>query len=109
MPAHERELQILIVDDDDVDRERVRRCLRRSSLHTTMVEAGSGHEAMAILRSHSIDCVLLDNRLGDTTGSVLLQQIRQLTSYDGPIIMVTGAGSESLVVEAMQEDRKSVV
>ena len=100
---------ILIVDDDELDRERVSRCLRRSTLNTSTVEAGSGHEAMAILRSHRIDCVLLDNRLGDTTGSVLLQQIRQLTSYNGPIIMVTGAGSESLVVEAMQEGASDYV
>jgi PAS domain S-box-containing protein len=98
-----RTLHILIVDDDDVDRERLRRCLMSSSLPTTMTEAGSGQEAMSILKARSVDCVLLDNRLGDTTGSVLLQEIRRATRYTGPIIMVTGAGSESLVVEAMQE------
>jgi len=98
-----RELQILIIDDDDVDRERVRRCLHGSTLCARMVEAESGNEAMRILRSQSVDCVLLDNCLGDTTGSALLRAIRELTSYEGPIIMVTGAGSEALVVEAMQE------
>ncbi len=101
--APTRELRILIIDDDDVDRERVRRCLRGSSLSTHTMEADSGNEAMRILSSQVIDCVLLDNCLGDTTGSALLRAIRELTSYDGPIIMVTGAGSESLVVEAMQE------
>ncbi len=101
--ATPRELQILIIDDDDVDRERVRRCLHGSTLCAHMMEADSGNEAMRILRNHSVDCVLLDNCLGDTTGSALLRAIRELTSYDGPIIMVTGAGSESLVVEAMQE------
>ncbi len=103
MLATMRELQILIVDDDDVDRERVRRCLRGSTLSARMLEAESGNEAMRILCNQAIDCVLLDNRLGDTTGSALLRAIRQLTSYEGPIIMVTGAGSEALVVEAMQE------
>ena len=98
-----RALQILIIDDDDVDRERVRRCLLGSSLSAHTMEAESGNEAMRILSSQAIDCVLLDNCLGDTTGSALLRAIRELTSYDGPIIMVTGAGSESLVVEAMQE------
>ncbi len=101
--APTRELRILIIDDDDVDRERVRRCLRGSSLSTHTMEAESGNEAMRILSSQVIDCVLLDNCLGDTTGSALLRAIRELTSYEGPIIMVTGAGSESLVVEAMQE------
>ena len=104
-----RELQILIIDDDDVDRERVRRCLRGSALSAHTMEADSGNEAMHILRSHAIDCVLLDNCLGDTTGSALLRAIRELTSYEGPIIMVTGAGSESLVVEAMQEGASDYV
>jgi PAS domain S-box-containing protein len=101
--ADARALQILIIDDDDVDRERVRRCLHSCPLSTHTMEAESGNEAMRILRSQAVDCVLLDNSLGDTTGSALLRAIRELTSYNGPIIMVTGAGSESLVVEAMQE------
>ena len=105
----DRELQILIIDDDDVDRERVRRCLRGSTLSTRMMEAESGNEAMRILSSEAVDCVLLDNCLGDTTGSALLRAIRELTSYQGPIIMVTGAGSESLVVEAMQEGASDYV
>jgi len=102
-PTPARELRILIIDDDDVDRERVRRCLHGSTLCALMVEADSGNEAMRILSSEPVDCVLLDNCLGDTTGSALLRSIRELTSYAGPIIMVTGAGNESLVVEAMQE------
>ena len=104
-----RELHILIIDDDDVDRERVRRCLHGSSLCAHTMEAESGNEAMRILSSQAVDCVLLDNRLGDTTGSALLRSIRELTSYAGPIIMVTGAGSESLVVEAMQEGASDYV
>ena len=98
-----RSLKILVVDDDDVDRERVRRCLRSSTLVVNLIEAGSGQEAMNILQDLDIDCILLDNRLGDTTGSTLMQSIRHDTPYQGPIIMVTGAGSESLVVEALNE------
>lgn len=103
MLVYECELQILIVDDDDVDCECVCCCLCCSSLYIIMVEAGSGYEAMVILRSYSIDCVLLDNCLGDIIGLVLLQQICQFILYDGFIIMVIGVGSESLVVEVMQE------
>ncbi|MBU0917368.1 MAG: response regulator [Gammaproteobacteria bacterium] len=108
-PSPTRELQILIIDDDDVDRERVRRCLGDSTLCARMMEAESGNEAMRILSSQAIDCVLLDNCLGDTTGSALLRAIRELTAYAGPIIMVTGAGSEALVVEAMQEGASDYV
>ncbi len=108
-PNLTRELQILIIDDDDVDRERVRRCLIGSALSARTMEAESGSEAMRILSSQVVDCVLLDNCLGDTTGSALLRAIRELTAYAGPIIMVTGAGSESLVVEAMQEGASDYV
>jgi PAS domain S-box-containing protein len=102
-PEPPRHLQVLIVDDDDVDRERVRRCLHGSGLQAIPLEAESGQDALSTLRINHVDCVLLDNHLGDTTGAELLKQMRQSAGYSGPIIMVTGAGSENLVVEAMRE------
>lgn len=98
-----RELRILIIDDDDVDRERVRRCLACSTLLTQISEADSGHQAVGVLCQEPVDCVLLDNCLGDTTGAALLKDIRVRTPYRGPVIMVTGAGNDALFVETMHE------
>jgi PAS domain S-box-containing protein len=96
-------LRMLIVDDDDVDRERVRRLLVRSPLQADIKEAASGAEALAMVRQHPFDCVMLDNQLGDASGTELLPQLHREASRACPIIMVTGAGSEALAVQAMQD------
>lgn len=97
-----RVICVLIVDDDDVDRDVARRMLARSELRPTVIEAETGDAAIAILRAHPVDCVLLDQRLSDTTGAIWLAKVRAEALFRGPVIMVTGAGSEDLVVEAMQ-------
>ncbi|HEX5356231.1 MAG TPA: response regulator [Aquabacterium sp.] len=96
-------LHLLVVDDDDVDRERVQRYMQRSPVKVVTHEASSGEEALRMVRTHPFDCVVLDNQLGDTTGMDLLQRLRTETCQDCPVIMVTGAGNEALVVQTLQE------
>ncbi|WP_290642204.1 ATP-binding protein, partial [Aquabacterium sp.] len=96
-------LHLLVVDDDDVDRERVQRYMQRSPVKVVTHEAASGEEALRMVRAHPFDCVVLDNQLGDTTGTDLLQRLRKEACQDCPVIMVTGAGNEALVVQTLQE------
>ncbi|MDE2593522.1 MAG: response regulator [Burkholderiales bacterium] len=96
-------LRMLIVDDDDVDRERVRRFLTKSTQIVDVVEAESGFQALQLLQDDQFDCIVLDNHLGDTTGAELISRIQQESRYGCPIIMVTGAGNENLAVQAMMD------
>ena len=95
--------RLLIVDDDDVDRERVVRMLRRSPLTVQAHEAASSTEALELVREHEFDCVMLDNDLVGVTGTELLPALQQEARRACPIIMVTGAGSETLAVQALHE------
>jgi len=95
-------LQLLIVDDDDVDRERLMRLLAASSLRIQARQAASGAEAMAMMRAEHFDCVVLDHHLGDVNGADLLGPLKRAARADCPVIMVTGAGSEELAVQALQ-------
>jgi diguanylate cyclase (GGDEF)-like protein len=95
-------VRLLVVDDDDVDRERIRRILRRSGLRIEVTEACSGQEAVEQLQSTGFDCMIVDYQLGDTTGTDLVA--RMGTEIDKvPVIMVTGAGDEGIAVAAMRE------
>jgi PAS domain S-box-containing protein len=96
-------LNLLVVDDDDVDRERLLRMLRGSSLQVQAHEAASAAEAMAMVRTHRFDCVVLDHHLGDASGAELLATLKRDGGADCPVIMVTGAGSEQLAVHALQQ------
>jgi len=96
-------LQLLIVDDDDVDRERLLRLLAASSLRVQAREAASGAEALALVRAEHFDCVVLDHHLGDVNGTELLGPLKRAAGADCPVIMVTGAGSEDLAVQALKD------
>jgi len=101
MPDPSRPLRMLLVDDDEFDRERIRRHLARGPLDVEVSEAASGAQALALVRAKSFDCVVLDNHLGDIDGVVLMRQLRAQAAQDFPIIFVTGAGNEELAVHAL--------
>jgi diguanylate cyclase len=92
--------EILVIDDDDVMREKFRRILRTTPYQ--MQEATCGKEATKLLENNEYDCVLLDNRLGDANGVDLMPVILNLLKKPCPIIMITGTGDERLIVEAMR-------
>jgi diguanylate cyclase (GGDEF)-like protein len=96
-------IRLLLVDDDDVDRERFRRLLVKSEIEVEVEEASSGREAMARLQEETFDCVILDYRLGDAIGTDLVRQIKSVRKNPAAIIMVTGRGDERTAVEAMRE------
>ena len=96
-------IRILLVDDDDVDREKFRRLLRKSGLAASLDEVSSGREALQHLATDTFDCVVVDYRLGDTTGTNLASDIKRTRARPLPVIMITGLGDERVAVEAMRE------
>lgn len=95
-------VRLLVVDDDDVDRERVVRLAGSSPLSAETAQASSSDEALALLKDQSFDCVVLDNQLPDGTGTRLLRTLCEDLGGRCPVIMVTGAGDEELAAEVMR-------
>jgi signal transduction histidine kinase len=90
------ESRVLLIDDDDLDREAVSRLLQS---RCTLVEAKTGSEGLDVARQEPPDCALLDYRLPDVNG---LDVLDQLVEQGIPVIMLTGHGSEDAAVEAMK-------
>jgi two-component system, cell cycle sensor histidine kinase and response regulator CckA len=88
--------RILVVDDNAIDREQVRRWLGGEY---EIVEAASVHAAIARLEAGDVDCVVLDQRLPDGDGIDLLSELvlRRL-----PVLMLTAQGNERLAVQALK-------
>ncbi|MGO2513320.1 EAL domain-containing protein [Marinomonas polaris] len=95
-------LKLLIVDDDDVDRERIRRMLSKPDIETSISEASSVEDSMDFLSNNDYDCVIVDYRLGLNSGLTLLNNIRTIMESHCAVIMVTGLGDEEVAAEAMR-------
>lgn len=96
----EGQLDILVVDDDDVDREAIRRALA-SGTARDVVEAGDGDAALAALEARAFDCALFDVRLPRESGIELLRRVRR-AGVRTPVVMLTGFGDEQTAVECMK-------
>ncbi len=97
----ERKLQILVVEDDDVDRMIIKRALKDSKINHDLffvVDHESGKEATF---SKEYDCIFLDYNLPGGSGLELLKFIRESKNMS-PIIIVTSQGDEKIAVEAMK-------
>jgi two-component system, sensor histidine kinase and response regulator len=100
-PMEEQTLQILIVDDDEIDRMAVRRALLKSGISISIAEAATCAEAMALLKTNRYDCAFLDYGLPDGNGLSLIQSACQL-NVQHPLVVLTGQGDERIAVDLMK-------
>ncbi|MDH5301886.1 MAG: EAL domain-containing protein [Gammaproteobacteria bacterium] len=98
----DHKIRIAVVDDDDVDRERICRFLGKISVDAEIVQVTSGKAALALLKEQPFDILLLDYRLGDMTGTELLQALEGENLSHVPTIMITGMGDEKTAVNALK-------
>ena len=95
-------INLLIVDDDAIDREQIRRMISRSNIQAKISEASSIESSMSYLEHGEFDCVIVDYRLGIGSGLTLLDNIRKSVNNHCAVIMVTGLGDEKIAAEAMR-------
>jgi PAS domain S-box-containing protein len=96
------EISVLIVEDDDVDRERTRRMIVKHAPRMSITEVSTGHAMIEVLAEQRFDAILLDFHLGDRTAADLLPALTRMTDARCPVIILTGHGDENLAVWALQ-------
>lgn len=98
-------IPVLIVDDDPTTAAVLRGLLRNlgGGLHCEATCVGTGAEARAEFKRGVHQLVLLDYLLPDEDGLSLLAVIHLMPEEQRPVVvMLTGAGSEQVAVEAMK-------
>jgi signal transduction histidine kinase len=94
-------LNILVIDDDLIDIEIIRRYLEDiHDLDVDIIPLTDTKKIHVKLAKTRIDLVLLDYLLAGETGLDVLQRIRQHSSC--PVIMFTAHGDERIAVEIMR-------
>ncbi|TLY44351.1 MAG: response regulator, partial [Nitrospirae bacterium] len=84
-----RRKQLLLVEDNDIERQSLSELLGHEQVDITMTEDGA--HAWEAISQKSFDCVVLDLRLPDMSGFELLERMRKAPALrDLPVIVFTG-------------------
>src|SRR5262244_1710031 len=87
--AKPRRKRLLVVEDDRAEQMSIAELLGHDDIE--IVTAGTGSEALRVLRRHPCDCVVLDLRLPDMSGFEVLEELRgDATLSDVPVVVFTG-------------------
>jgi two-component system chemotaxis response regulator CheY len=99
-----RSARVLIVDDEFTMRKVIRTLLLSAGV-TDVHDAGDGEGGLAAISALDPDVVILDWQMAGMNGPEFVRQVRSpatSASSNVPIIMLTGHGEQSRVVEAMR-------
>lgn len=99
MAANERQLNILVIDDDPVIRNLTRSILKQKS-NVYAVEKPS--VAFKILSNESIDILICDYHLPEMNGLKVLQKVKEEYA-EIEVIMISNAGDMDTVIDALRK------
>lgn len=91
--------KLLVVDDDQAVRDSIVAYLEDSGY--SVFEADTGDAALALFEQEALDLVICDIRMPVMDGLTLLRSIMEVTD-EVPVIVVSGAGVMSDVVDALR-------
>jgi signal transduction histidine kinase/CheY-like chemotaxis protein/HAMP domain-containing protein len=84
-----RRRKLLVVEDNPVEQMSIRELLGHDDIDIEVAE--TGEEALSVLASGGIDCIVLDLRLPDISGFDVLERIAKEESLrDLPVVVYTG-------------------
>ncbi|MBF0204188.1 MAG: response regulator [Desulfamplus sp.] len=92
-----RKIKVMMVDDEERFRETASTLLTKKGFETTI--AGSGEEAVSIIRKTPHDVVILDVKMDGMDGHTALAEIKKIAP-ETQVIMLTGHGSSDSAISA---------
>ncbi|MEZ0386797.1 MAG: response regulator, partial [Verrucomicrobium sp.] len=100
--------RLLVVEDNDIERESIVELLGGPDIQITTVD--SGREALRLLLDQHFDCAVLDLRLPDISGFELLETIqKEAILQEVPIVVYTGKDLSTEEERQLRAVAKSVV
>jgi HAMP domain-containing protein/signal transduction histidine kinase/DNA-binding response OmpR family regulator len=106
--AAPRTKRLLIVEDNDIERQSIAALLGHDDIE--LASAATGEEALAAMLDRPCDCVVLDLRLPDMTGFDLLEKIHAEPALaQVPVVVFTGKELDADEQARLRRFAKSIV
>ncbi len=96
-------LRILLVEDDDIDRMRVHRAVKRAGSPFELVDAHDVATAKDKLAAGDFDVAVIDYNLPDGTAMDLLAYNGELSTGPVPMVVLTGSDDDEKAIAALKE------
>jgi diguanylate cyclase (GGDEF)-like protein/PAS domain S-box-containing protein len=84
---------VLVVDDQEMIRDLMKQILRSQGHHALL--AASGREALALLREHAVDVIILDIMMPEMSGVEVLKYIKASSATSDIPVLVVSADSDT--------------
>ncbi len=95
-------LRLLLIDDDEIDRQSVIRALRQSAIPPQFVTAATAAQGLKLAAEQPFDAILLDYRLPDQDGLEVLRALREGESEGVAVIMLSRLEDETLAERCLE-------
>lgn len=97
----EKKINILVIDDDAVDRIAIKRAIKSSGFNADLTIAETYEQGMDAARSKEYDALIIDYYLTGLTGYDFILEFAQ-RGGQAPVIVISAQGDEKIVVEIMK-------
>ena len=97
---------MLLVEDEVDLADAMSMALRRAGFHVVVVDRGA--DALATVRAHEVDAVVMDRGLPDIDGTAASAQLRAM-GFAGPIVIASGYSGQLHEVTCQQSGADSVL
>ncbi|MFN6993941.1 MAG: PAS domain-containing protein [Aquincola tertiaricarbonis] len=98
LPPVRRAATLLVVDDEEAVRQVVAESLEAAGY--VVLQAGNGHEALALLDSHAVDAALVDFAMPGMSGAVVAREA-MAKRPDLPVSLMSGYSDSSAIQQAV--------
>jgi class 3 adenylate cyclase len=99
--AEQRPGRILVVDDNESNRDMLSRRLEHEGYHVRAAE--SGPAALALLKTEAVDLILLDVMMPELDGYAVLKELKSADAWrDIPVIMISALDEIDSVVRCIE-------
>lgn len=95
-------MNLLLIDDDTVDRLSTKRALGGSPRRMQITEASSAEQGLKFAKNQQFDLILLDYQLPTMNGLELLFQLRSNVEKKPAVIMLSHSNDDDLAIQCIE-------